>query len=70
MQIGLTSLFGVDPTVAAGAGLLMHLAIVLPVLVLGGVLLYTERIAWSDLVAAAKQVKDLGQATAVTEAAR
>ena len=70
MQVGLTSLFGVDPTIAAGAGLLMHLAIVIPVLALGAVLLYTERVAWSDLVAAAKQVKDLGQTTAVTEAAR
>ena len=69
MQFGLTALFGVDPTVAAGAGILMHLAIVLPVLVLGPVLLYTEKVSWSDLVAAGRKVRALGHAERAVEAA-
>jgi uncharacterized membrane protein YbhN (UPF0104 family) len=70
MQIGLTSLFGVDPTIAAGVGILMHLAIVLPILLVGPALLYTEKISWSDLVAAGKQVRALGDVRVVGEAAR
>lgn len=70
MQFGLTSLFGVDPTIAAGAGILMHLAMVLPILLAGPVLLYTERISWNDLVAAGKQVRALGNADVAAEAAR
>jgi uncharacterized membrane protein YbhN (UPF0104 family) len=62
MQLGLTQLFGVDPTAAAGAGLLMHLAIVIPVLAAGPALLYTEKLSLADLVTAAKQVKGLGEA--------
>ena len=62
MQLGLTSLFGVDPTIAAGAGILMHLAIVLPVLLVGPMLLHTEKLSWSDLVAAGRQVRALGNA--------
>jgi len=70
MQFGLVSLFGVDPTIAAGAGILMHLAIVVPVLIVGPLLLYTEKISWSDLVAAGKQVRGLGRAQDAVEAAR
>ncbi len=70
MQLGLTSLFGIDPTIAAGAGVLMHLAIVVPVLFLGPMLLYTENASWSDLVAAAKEVKAMGDADGSVEAAR
>ena len=72
MQLGLTQLFGVDPTAAVGAGLLMHLAIVVPVLVAGPVLLYTEKLSLADLVAAAKQVKGMGSAlpTVLPESAR
>jgi hypothetical protein len=70
MQVGLVSLFGVDPTVAAGAGILMHLAIALPVLVLGLSLLYVEKVSWSDLVTAAKQVRALGSAQGAIGAAR
>jgi uncharacterized protein (TIRG00374 family) len=70
MQFGLTSLFGVDPTIAAGAGILMHLAIVLPVLVAGPVLLYTEKVSWSDLVAAGRQVRALGRVEAAAGAPR
>ena len=70
MQFGLTSLFGVDPTIAAGAGILMHLAIVIPILLAGPVLLYTEKVSWSDLVAAGKQVRALGDAQGAVGAAR
>jgi uncharacterized membrane protein YbhN (UPF0104 family) len=70
MQFGLTSLFGVDPAIAAGAGILMHLAIVLPVLLAGSALLYTEKVSWSDLVATGKQVRALGNAEGAVEAAR
>jgi glycosyltransferase 2 family protein len=70
MQFGLTSLFGVDPTIAAGAGILMHLGIVIPILLAGPVLLYTEKVSWSDLVAAGKQVRALGDAEAAGGAAR
>jgi uncharacterized protein (TIRG00374 family) len=69
MQLGLTSLFGVDPTIAAGAGILMHLSVVIPILMLGPVLLYTEKISWGDLVAAGRQVKALGRGTQQVEAA-
>jgi hypothetical protein len=62
MKFGLTTLFGVDPTLAASAGLMMHLAIAVPILILGLVLLKTEKISWADLVAAAKQVKAMGHA--------
>jgi uncharacterized membrane protein YbhN (UPF0104 family) len=70
MKWGLTTLFGVDPVVAAGAGILMHLAIILPVLALGPILLFTERVSWGDLVAAAKQVRSMGDAPAAYEASR
>ena len=70
MQFGLTSLFGIDPTIAAGAGILMHLAIVLPVLLAGSVLLHTEKVSWSDLVAAGRQVRALGNAESAVEATR
>jgi uncharacterized protein (TIRG00374 family) len=63
MQSGLTALFGVDPTAAAAAGLLMHLAILLPILALGPILLATEKISWRDMVAAAKHVKAMGHGT-------
>lgn len=63
MFAGLTQLFAVDANVAAGAALLMHLAIVLPVLVAGPILLYTEKVSLRDLVVAAKQVASLGSAT-------
>lgn len=65
MQIGLTRLFGIDPTTAASAGLLMHVAIVMPILIAGPVLLYTERLSFADLVAAGKQVRSLGSAASL-----
>ena len=68
MMWGLSSLFGVAPAVAAGVGILMHLAIVLPVLVFGPILLVTEKVSWRDLVAAAKQVKAMGHSPTALEA--
>jgi hypothetical protein len=70
MQFGLTSLFGVDPTIAAGAGILMHLAVLLPVLLVGPAFLYTEKVSWSDLIAAGRQVRALGNDEDAVEAAR
>lgn len=70
MKWGLTSLFGVEPAVAAGAGILMHLAIVLPVLALGPILLTTEKLSWADMVTAARQVKSMGDAQPAIEATR
>jgi uncharacterized protein (TIRG00374 family) len=69
MKWGLNTLFGVAPAVAAGVGILMHLAIVLPVLVLGPILLFTEKVSWGDMVAAAKQVKTMGRSPTALEAA-
>jgi uncharacterized protein (TIRG00374 family) len=64
MQFGLTRLFGVDGTAAAGAGLLMHFAVMLPVLVVGPVLLYLEHLSLADLVRAARQIQGLGEKAA------
>ena len=68
MKFGLTTLFGVDPTHAAGAGVLMHLAVAIPIFVGGMVLLRTEKISWADMVAAAKQVRTLGRLEAAEAA--
>jgi hypothetical protein len=43
---------------------------VLPILLAGPVFLYTEKVSWSDLVAAGKQVRSLGSAAGAIEAAR
>lgn len=63
MAWGLERLFGVPLEVAVGAGILMHLAIVVPVLAVGPVLLRTEKVSWHDLVSAARQVRGLGSPT-------
>lgn len=60
MAWGLMNLFGIAPETAAGAGILMHLAIVIPVLVLGPILLRADGIAWKDLLSAARQARALG----------
>lgn len=69
MKWGLTALFGVPADTAVAAGLLMHLAIVVPVLVLGPVLLRADRISWHDLLAGARNVRSLGAAPAQPEVA-
>jgi len=62
MTFGLTRLFGVDAAVAAGAAFLMHALVLVPVIVLGLVLLIVDRMPFGDLVRAARQIKDLGDA--------
>lgn len=68
MAFGLQMLFGVPADVAVAAGILMHLAVVLPVIVLGLVLLKTERISWADVMAAARGVRGLGGESGPSEA--
>jgi uncharacterized protein (TIRG00374 family) len=63
MKVGLMGLYGVTEPVAVAAGLLMHLVVVVPVILLGAALLIVDRIPLHDLVQAARQVKDLGHAT-------
>jgi uncharacterized membrane protein YbhN (UPF0104 family) len=63
MAWGLEKLFGVPLELAVGAGILMHLAIVIPVFVVGPVLMKTERVSWHDLVSGARQVRGLGAPT-------
>ena len=68
MKFGLMTLFGVDATHAVGAGLLMHLAVAIPIFVGGMVLLKTEKISWADMVTAAKQIRTLGRLEAAEAA--
>jgi uncharacterized protein (TIRG00374 family) len=60
MTFGLTRLFGVDASVAAGAGFLMHAIVVVPVILLGLILLFIDRLPFADLLQAARQVRNLG----------
>ena len=59
MKLGLM-LFGVAQVQAVSAALLMHFLIVVPVIVLGTVLLWTDGISWKDLVSSAAQLRRLG----------
>jgi uncharacterized protein (TIRG00374 family) len=61
MAFGLQMLFGVPADTAVAAGILMHLAVVLPVIALGLVLLKTERISWADVLSAARGVRGIGR---------
>lgn len=60
MTYGLSLLYGVPKETAVAAGLLMHLANVVPVVLLGLWFLHAERISWTDLFEAAKRVRSLG----------
>jgi glycosyltransferase 2 family protein len=60
MAFGLQMLFGVPAETAVAAGILVHLAVILPVIVLGLAILKTERISWGDVLAAARGVRALG----------
>lgn len=60
MKAGLVYLFAVPQAAAVSAGILMHLVVVVPVLVIGVVLLWTEKLSWRDLLAAAREVRRLG----------
>jgi hypothetical protein len=59
MNFGLT-LFGVSWNEAAGAGLIVHAAMILPLIVLGLILLGTEGISLRHLVEGARQFPGLG----------
>jgi uncharacterized membrane protein YbhN (UPF0104 family) len=62
MKIGLVRFFDVSEPAAIAAGLLVHLAIVIPVVLAGVLLLVVDRIPLHDLYAAGRQVKALGHA--------
>lgn len=64
MAFGLQMLYGVPADAAVAAGILMHLAVVLPVIVLGLALLKTEGISWADVLTAARGVRALGREAA------
>ena len=59
MKIGLM-LFGVSQITAVSAAFLMHFLIVVPIILLGMVLLWTDGISWKELVSSAAQVRKLG----------
>ena len=60
MRVGLTKLFGVGNTLAVGAGLLVHAASVLPVILLGGSMIVMGRSSMQDLMRAVRQVREMG----------
>lgn len=60
MKFGLVHLFDVSPALAVSAGILLHLAILVPVLAVGAVLLLVERLSLQELIEAARQVRKLG----------
>lgn len=60
ITFGLSELFAVDPTVAVGAGILVHAIVFIPIIILGPALIAIDRVPMGDLLAAARQVKDLG----------
>jgi hypothetical protein len=59
MKIGLM-LFGVSQITAVSAAFLMHFLIVVPIILLGMVLLWTDGISWKELVSSAAQIRKLG----------
>lgn len=64
MKWGLVTLYGVDPETAVAAAILMHLAILVPVLLVGPVLLKVEKVSWEDVLRGARRVRDLGASPA------
>jgi uncharacterized protein (TIRG00374 family) len=63
MKAGLM-LFGVSQVTAVSAGLLAHMMMVVPVIVAGVVLLWTENVRWGDLISGARQFRQLGDESA------
>ena len=59
MKVGLM-LFGVVQVTAISAAFLMHFLIVVPVILLGIILLWTDGVSWKELVTSAAQVRTLG----------
>jgi uncharacterized protein (TIRG00374 family) len=60
VKIGLM-LFGISEVLAVSAGFLMHALVVVPVIVLGLILVWVERISWRDLMSSAAQIRTLGR---------
>lgn len=60
MAFGLQVLFAVPRDAAVATGVLMHLVVVVPVVVVGLVLLRTERISWHDIRGIAAEVRQIG----------
>jgi uncharacterized protein (TIRG00374 family) len=58
MKFGLMA-FGVGEAVAVGAGILMHVVITLPIIVLAIVLIWTESLSFKDIVTAGRQVREM-----------
>ncbi len=67
MRVGLTKLFLVGNTLAVGAGLLVHAASILPVILLGGLLAVTGRSTMQDLRRAVRQVREMGAPPSTAE---
>ena len=59
MKAGLM-LFGVSQVTAVSVGLLTHLTMAIPVIVIGVVLLWIEKVRWGDLISGARQFRQLG----------
>jgi uncharacterized protein (TIRG00374 family) len=59
MAFGLM-LYQVNDVVAVTAGILMHVVITVPVILLGVVFIWTEKISWKDVIAAARRLRELG----------
>ncbi len=68
-KVGLVYLFGVPEVQAVSAGIVSHLASVVPVLIMGAIALWRERVSWSDLMRTARQVRDIGRVGPVVGAA-
>ena len=54
--------FGVEASVAVGAGVLLHAISVLPLILLGLILLRADRMPFNDLLLAGRQIRDMGAA--------
>jgi uncharacterized protein (TIRG00374 family) len=59
MKLGLM-LFGIGEALAVSSALLLHASIVVPVVLVGLILLWTENISFKELLTAARQFKELG----------
>ncbi len=62
MELGLSEMFKVPGDLAATAGLLLWIMVVVPPILLGVLILAVEGVSWSDLLRAAREVKNLGSA--------
>jgi len=62
MKIGLM-VFGVAELLAVSAGLLVHVLITVPIILLGMLLLWTEGVSWGDLTAGARKLREIGDRT-------